>query len=131
MSSNRTRATVGVDQANVDTAEINLGYCHIKAPVSGRAGTLLVDLGNLVEPGSGSAATAASGTSAQTGTTTSTNATAAAGTGGSTGLVSISQIKPIYVSFPTAQTELDAVKAAQAKAPLEVDGLFAGRQADR
>jgi multidrug efflux system membrane fusion protein len=36
------------DQATVDNAKLNLTYCHITAPVSGRIGLRLVDPGNMV-----------------------------------------------------------------------------------
>lgn len=36
------------DQALVDSAKLNLVYCHITAPVSGRIGLRLVDPGNIV-----------------------------------------------------------------------------------
>jgi membrane fusion protein, multidrug efflux system len=36
------------DQAAVDNAKLNLVYCHITAPVSGRIGLRLVDPGNMV-----------------------------------------------------------------------------------
>jgi multidrug efflux system membrane fusion protein len=39
------------DQANVETARINLGYTSIVSPVSGRAGIHLVDIGNIVSAG--------------------------------------------------------------------------------
>ena len=40
--------TVRNDQATVDNARLNLVYCHITAPVSGRIGLRLVDPGNIV-----------------------------------------------------------------------------------
>src|SRR6185437_6556406 len=40
--------TVRTDQANIDNAKLNLFYCHITAPVSGRIGLRLVDPGNMV-----------------------------------------------------------------------------------
>ena len=40
--------TVRNDQAIVDNAKLNLTYCHITAPVSGRIGLRLVDPGNMV-----------------------------------------------------------------------------------
>ncbi len=39
------------DQANVESAEINLGYTRITAPVDGRVGLHLVDVGNIVSAG--------------------------------------------------------------------------------
>jgi multidrug efflux system membrane fusion protein len=105
--------TVQVDRANVETAQLNLDYCHIAAPISGRAGMLEVDLGNLVGPNgqAGSSASSASGasTSSASGTTSSTSP-----------LVSIVQLQPIYVTFSIPQTALDEVIRGQAKTPLEV-----------
>ncbi len=46
---------VQVDQAQVATARINLGYCHIVSPTDGRIGLRLVDPGNIVQVGSSSA----------------------------------------------------------------------------
>ena len=40
--------TTRTDQANIDNAKLNLFYCHITAPVSGRIGLRLVDPGNMV-----------------------------------------------------------------------------------
>lgn len=42
---------VTADQANVETARINLGYTNIVSPVDGRAGIHLVDIGNIVTNG--------------------------------------------------------------------------------
>jgi multidrug efflux system membrane fusion protein len=40
------------DQASVDSATINLNYCHIVAPVTGRVGLRQVDQGNYITPSS-------------------------------------------------------------------------------
>jgi len=40
--------TVRADQANVDNQQLQITYCHITAPVSGRIGLRLVDIGNMV-----------------------------------------------------------------------------------
>jgi membrane fusion protein, multidrug efflux system len=82
--------TVAVDQANVDTAKLNIEYCQVPSPLAGRAGVLMVDVGNMVQSGS---------------TTT---------------LVVVTQIKPIYVSFTIPQTVLDEVRQNQAKGALDV-----------
>lgn len=37
-----------LDQAQLDNAKVQLAYCHIKAPISGRVGLRLVDAGNIV-----------------------------------------------------------------------------------
>ena len=41
--------TVISDQAQVDTAQLNISYCYILAPVSGRVGLRQVDPGNYVQ----------------------------------------------------------------------------------
>ncbi|MGA2893323.1 MAG: efflux RND transporter periplasmic adaptor subunit [Xanthobacteraceae bacterium] len=104
------KGTVQLDQANVETARINLQYCHVLAPVSGRVGVLLVDLGNLVGPNQSSTSTS---------TTTTTGSTGSQGPAGA--MVMIEQTRPIYVSFNIPQNLLDQVKRGQAASPLEVD----------
>jgi multidrug efflux system membrane fusion protein len=41
--------TVKNDQGTVQAAQVNLSYCHITAPISGRVGLRLVDPGNVVQ----------------------------------------------------------------------------------
>jgi multidrug efflux system membrane fusion protein len=84
------QAAIKGDEAQIDTARLNLGYADIRSPIDGRLGARLVDVGNLVR------------------------ATDAAG------LVTISQLKPIFVSFTLAQDNIDQIREHQAKAPLEV-----------
>src|SRR5688500_554916 len=43
--------TIKVDSAAIETAKVELSYCFIHAPIDGRAGQRLVDLGNVVNPG--------------------------------------------------------------------------------
>jgi multidrug efflux system membrane fusion protein len=43
--------TVKTDQAAIDSAKLNLVYCHITAPVTGRVGLRQVDEGNYVQNG--------------------------------------------------------------------------------
>jgi multidrug efflux system membrane fusion protein len=40
--------TVKLDQGQVDNAKVQLAYCHLAAPISGRVGLRLVDAGNIV-----------------------------------------------------------------------------------
>lgn len=101
------KGTVQLDQANVETAQLNLEFCHITSQVSGRAGILQVDLGNLVGPPSGSG-----------GSTASTSTTSSGQTNNS--LVSITQLQPIYVNFAVPQVLLDQIKHNQVKGALEV-----------
>lgn len=48
---NQYSGLVQVYQAAIDTANLNLTYCHIKAPIDGRVGLRQVDVGNYVTPG--------------------------------------------------------------------------------
>jgi multidrug efflux system membrane fusion protein len=43
------RASLKVDEAGVEKAKLDLGYCDVRAPISGRAGNLLVHAGNLIK----------------------------------------------------------------------------------
>jgi multidrug efflux system membrane fusion protein len=72
----QAEGTVLADRANVDNAMIQLHYCHIAAPITGRVGLRLVDPGNLVVANS------------------------------STPLVVITQITPISVVFPVSEDDL-------------------------
>jgi multidrug efflux system membrane fusion protein len=47
----QAEATVKNDQATIAGAKLNLIYCHITAPISGRIGLRLVDPGNFVSAG--------------------------------------------------------------------------------
>ena len=44
--------TVKFDQGQVDNAKVQLGYCRIVSPISGRVGLRLVDSGNIVQASS-------------------------------------------------------------------------------
>ncbi len=83
-------AAVQGDQAAIDSAEVQLGYTTIKAPISGRTGVRLVDQGNIVRA-------------------TDT-----------TGVVVITQVKPISVIFAMPQDRLDELVAAMAHGPVAV-----------
>ena len=42
-------ATIDADRANVENSRLQLEYCTIKAPINGRAGTVLVNNGNVIK----------------------------------------------------------------------------------
>ena len=44
----QAEGVVKTDQAQIDSAKLNLVYCHINAPITGRIGLRLVDPGNIV-----------------------------------------------------------------------------------
>ena len=75
------QGTVDSDQAQIDTAQLNVTYCAITAPISGRVGLRLVDEGNQVH---------AADTS---------------------GLLVITQIQPITVIFTIPEDSLPPVMA--------------------
>jgi multidrug efflux system membrane fusion protein len=78
------KAAVAADQANVETARLNLDYCTIRSPVTGRTGTLNVKAGNLVKAND------------------------------DTPMVTINQIRPINASFSVPAQLLPAVIARRA-----------------
>jgi multidrug efflux system membrane fusion protein len=43
------KATVAADEAAVKSARVNLTYCTVRSPISGRTGNLLVELGNVIK----------------------------------------------------------------------------------
>ena len=84
--------TVQLDQGQMDNAKIQLAYCHITAPVSGRVGLRLVDPGNIVHA-------------------SDTNS-----------LVVITQLKPITVVFSVAEDYLPQIQVQLKKGePLTVE----------
>jgi multidrug efflux system membrane fusion protein len=85
------QGAVKTDQAQIDSANLNLIYCHIVAPVTGRVGLRQVDPGNYVQ-------------------TSDTN-----------GLVVLTQEQPISVIFSVTEDDLPAVmKRLHAGATLQV-----------
>lgn len=71
--------TVKTDQAAVDSAKLNLVYCHITAPVTGRVGLRQVDEGNYVQNGDPN------------------------------GIVVITQLQPISVIFPLPEDNVPEI----------------------
>jgi multidrug efflux system membrane fusion protein len=109
--------TVQFDEGVVAAARINLAYCRITSPISGRAGVRLVDPGNLVSasgslastPNTSSPTSSAAPSGSAVGTAASTasgSATGGASTGVSgSGIVVINQMQPIAVTFTVPQGE--------------------------
>ena len=73
------RGTVLADQGALATAQVNLAYCRITAPVTGRVGLRLIDPGNYVQ------------------------------TSSTTGLVVLTQLQPISVIFVLPEDDLASV----------------------
>jgi multidrug efflux system membrane fusion protein len=75
------KAAILTDQAQVQTAQINLDYTHIVSPITGRVGLRLVDPGNYLQPSDAA------------------------------GIVVITQIDPISVVFTTSEDNLPRIAA--------------------
>jgi multidrug efflux system membrane fusion protein len=113
--------TVEVDRGAVEAAKINLEYCRIVSPISGRAGVRLVDPGNLVSA-SGSVSSVASSASSSNSTSAPTSggssSSSSAGPGsnsgsaGGSGIVVINQVQPIAVAFSVPQGEFQRLVEA-------------------
>jgi multidrug efflux system membrane fusion protein len=85
------RATVIADQAEIDTARLNLEYSQISAPLDGRTGHLQSHIGDLIKADA------------------------------DTPMVTITQVRPIYVAFSIPESELAAVRMNLETHSLEVD----------
>ena len=127
------KGTVRLDRGNVAAARVNLEYCEITSPVTGRTGVIQVDLGNFVQPSSAAAqaaSTNASSSSGGSGGGSSSLAGSGSGgsSGGSTALVAVTQMDPIFVSFNVPENQLATILENQAKGPLAVAAYTAGGQ---
>ena len=90
------QATTGADEAAVETAKLNLQYTRITAPISGRAGSLMVHAGDVIRAND------------------------------TTPMVTLNQITPINVTFPVPGKLLDEIRGYQAAAPLHVEAVVTG-----
>jgi multidrug efflux system membrane fusion protein len=88
---NKDIASVALDNAAIETAQFNLGNCVIRAPIDGRVSLYQTDVGNLIEVAS------------------------------QTGIVSITQDKPIAVVFTLPEADLGRVQTARGKGPVLVE----------
>ncbi len=80
------------DQGTIDSTELQLEYCRITAPISGRLGLRAVDEGNMVQASD------------------------------STGIVTITQVQPVSLLFTVTDAQLPEVREAIKKDPaLEVE----------
>jgi membrane fusion protein, multidrug efflux system len=89
----QTEAIVKVDQAIIDNAKAFLDYTTITAPIDGRTGIRQVDEGNIVHASD------------------------------ATGIVVITQLRPLSIFFTLPQQQLVQLNRAFAKGPLTVDAL--------
>jgi multidrug efflux system membrane fusion protein len=82
------QAAIRGDEAQINTAKLNLSYTDIRSPIDGRLGARLVDKGNLVHASDSGA------------------------------LVMITEVKPIFVSFTLPQETLEDIREHDKRAPL-------------
>jgi multidrug efflux system membrane fusion protein len=88
-------ATVRASEATVETARVNLAYTVIKAPITGRTGSVALKRGNVVK--------------------------AVDTTPVVMPLVTITQLRPVYVTFTVPERYLADLRAAQAARRLPVN----------
>lgn len=88
------KATVESDKASVENASLQLSYCSIYAPISGRTGSLLVDKGNQIKANDDKA------------------------------MVVINQIQPIQVSFSVPEASLSEIKKYMSKGKIAVEAMI-------
>jgi membrane fusion protein, multidrug efflux system len=91
-------ATVNAGQVAVHNAKLNLSYCYIKAPISGRTGSLIAHQGNMIKDNA------------------------------DTAMVVINQIQPIYVTFAIPEQNLAAVRKFMAAETIKVAVVIAGQE---
>ena len=97
-----------VDAAAIDSAKVELSYCYIRAPIDGRAGQRLVDIGNVVSPGG-------------TGNRNSTEGGGSGSTANSNSLLVIERLDPIYADFTISQDKLTAVQEEMRSGSLKTE----------
>ena len=90
------RATVQSDKASVESAALDLSYCTVVAPISGRVGALSVDKGNMVKAAD------------------------------ATVIVSIDTLSPIYVGFSVPEVHLPVIMEQMAQTSVQVAATPAG-----
>jgi multidrug efflux system membrane fusion protein len=91
-------ATVHADQVAVENARLNLSYCYIKAPITGRTGSLIAHQGNMIKENA------------------------------DTAMLVINQIQPIYVSFAIPEQNLAEIRKYMAAEKVPVEAVIAGQE---
>jgi multidrug efflux system membrane fusion protein len=88
------RATVAADEAAIESAKLSLDYCTIRSPVTGYAGRIQIQQGNLVKANDVNP------------------------------LVTINQIVPVYASFSVPEQNIADIRKYQANGELKVQATF-------
>lgn len=87
---NSLKATIEADKAAIDNAKLQIEYSNITAPIDGKTGELLIDIGNLIQANSPNP------------------------------LVTIRKFSPIYVNFSAPEQFLPGILKSYANNELEV-----------
>ena len=87
-------ATVAADQAAIENAKLSLEYCTIRSPITGYAGRIQIQQGNLVKANDANP------------------------------LVTINQVVPVYTSFSVPEQNIADIRKYQADGQLKVQAAF-------
>jgi membrane fusion protein, multidrug efflux system len=87
-------AAVKADRAAVENAKLQLEYCTIRSPISGRTGKLMIQMGNMIKANDDNP------------------------------LVVINQITPIYVTFAMPERDLPEIKRSRDAGAVKVEALI-------
>jgi multidrug efflux system membrane fusion protein len=88
------KATVAADEAAIESAKLSLDYCTIRSPITGYAGRIQIQQGNLVKAND-------------------TNP-----------LVTVNQVVPVFASFSIPEQNIADVRKHQAQGDLRVQATF-------
>lgn len=88
-------ATVNADKAQVENAGLQLKYCYIYSPITGRTGNLIANEGNLIKANADNP------------------------------MVVINQIQPVYVSFSVPEQYLAEIKKYMSDGKVKVEAIIA------
>lgn len=92
------RATVLSDKAAVESARLDLSYCTVTAPISGRIGALKIHKGNMIKSGSSEA------------------------------IATIDSLEPCYVAFSVPEANLPLIQAQLAQGAISLTAVPKGGQ---
>jgi len=99
------QAQVKLDQAQIDSARVQLSYTRLTSPIDGVTGIYQLDVGNIINPNS---------------TNNAPNSTNNAPNSTNNALVTVTQIQPIAVIFTVPQADLSEIQQQVAKGAMTV-----------
>ena len=94
------QAAVKAEQANVQSAQVQLGYTSIRAPIAGKTGNLATTAGNLIPANN------------------------------TTPLVTITQTAPIYVTFSVPEQELQRIRKYATSTSFKTEVVIPGDESN-